>query len=189
MDETTAKAIIGVGFCVGVLVWMWAMRLYGKMVAEPRVQTSSIQIQDRPPDEALKLVVASAHRATALQRPDPNTLLATFMGVDVRFEAIPHGAGTTLTTEIDATRTTRIFTGMMGVLLFGLAPLVLVGVAAALWNYVAPNPNPAVRWQALQILQICHVLWPPFLIYFIYQRTLTTIKSAITRLQMLIESG
>jgi hypothetical protein len=84
--------------------------------------------------------------------------------VDVRFEAIPHGAGTTLTTEIDATRTTRIFTGMMGVLLFGLAPLVLVGVAAALWNYVAPNPNPAVRWQALQILQICHVLWPPFLI-------------------------
>jgi hypothetical protein len=189
MDETTAKAVIGVGFGVGVLVWMWAMRLYGKMVAEPREQSSTIQIQDHPPDEALKLVVATSNQAAMLERPDPNTLLTTFMGMDVRFLAAPQGVGTVLTTEIDATRFTRITTGIMGVLLFVLAPLVLVGVAAVLWNNVAPNPNPAVRWQALQIMQIIHILWPPFLVYFIHKRTLSMVKSAITRLQLMIESG
>jgi len=189
MEETTAKAIIGIGFGGGVLVWMWAMRLFRKMRAEADFQSSTIQIRDRSPDEVLKLIVAAAHRATSLERPDPNTLLATFMGVDVRFEAAHQGAGTALTTEVDATRYTRNFSLLMGALLFLLAPLVLVGAAALLWNYVAPNPNLAVRWQVVQILQISHILWPPFLVYFIYKRTLSTIKSAITRLQMMIESG
>jgi hypothetical protein len=189
IDETTAKTIIGAGFGIGVLVWMWAMRLFAKMRAGEDLHSYTTEIRDRSPDEVLKQIVTSAHRATGLERPDPNTLMASFMGVDLRFEAQHRGSGTGLMTEVDSSRLTRNFSLVMGLLLFVLAPVVLVGTAALLWNYVAPNPNQAVRWQCVQICQIVHILWPPFLIYFIYKRTLGAIKSAITRLQMMIETG
>lgn len=188
IDETTAKTIIGFGFGIGVLVWMWAVRLFAKMRAGDDFHTFTTQIADQSPDQVLKAIAATAHRATALERPDPNTLLATFMGVDVRFEALPQGSGTRLDTEVDASRYTRNFSIGMGLLVLVISPVVLVGTAALLWNYVAPSPQQAVRWQCVQICQIVHVLWPPFLIYFIYKRTLGTIKSAITRLLMVIET-
>jgi hypothetical protein len=67
-------------------------------------------------------------------------------------------------------------------------PIVIGGVVAALWHLVAPSEKLPVRWQAVQVLQISHVLWPPFLIYFIWRRlhaqavnaamNLTTLASA-----------
>jgi hypothetical protein len=45
--------------------------------------------------------------------------------------------------------------------LLGLAALV-VG-SWAMWSFVLPNPNPGVRSQAVQMVQVVHFLWPPFL--------------------------
>ena len=69
-----------------------------------------------------------------------------------------------------------------------LMPIVIGGVVAALWHLVAPSEKDPVRWQAVQVVQIVHVLWPPFLIYFIWKRlhvqagnaaaNLTTLASA-----------
>ncbi len=32
-----------------------------------------------------------------------------------------------------------------------------------MFNYVLPSPNPGVRNQAVQMVQVVHFLWPPFL--------------------------
>jgi hypothetical protein len=42
----------------------------------------------------------------------------------------------------------------------------LAALVAGCWlmfTYVIPNPNPSVRGQAFQIVQVVHLLWPPFL--------------------------
>ena len=46
---------------------------------------------------------------------------------------------------------------------------VVMGLAALfagcwfMFAYVIPSPNPGVRGQAVQMVQVCHLLWPPFL--------------------------
>lgn len=47
---------------------------------------------------------------------------------------------------------------------------VLVGVTAALLNWVVPSSVPGVRGQAFQSLQVVHALWPPFLILHLGRR-------------------
>jgi hypothetical protein len=49
----------------------------------------------------------------------------------------------------------------------------LVALVAGCWvvyTYVASSPNPTVRWQTFQMLQVVHFLWPPFLFGTLYRR-------------------
>jgi hypothetical protein len=56
----------------------------------------------------------------------------------------------------------------------------LVGLIAGCWamsTYVATSPEPAVRWQSLQMLQVVHVLWPPFLFGGLYRRGVRGVRA------------
>jgi len=56
----------------------------------------------------------------------------------------------------------------------------LVGLLAGCWamsTYVATSPEPAVRWQSLQMLQVVHVLWPPFLFGGLYRRGMRGVRA------------
>lgn len=56
----------------------------------------------------------------------------------------------------------------------------LVGLIVGCWamsTYVAPSPDPDVRWQSLQMLQVVHVLWPPFLFGGLYRRGVRGVKA------------
>ena len=60
-----------------------------------------------------------------------------------------------------------------GRVMIGLGWLfVVLGAAAlglgcwAMFAYVIPSPNPAIRSQAVQMVQVVHFLWPPFLFAF-----------------------
>jgi len=50
--------------------------------------------------------------------------------------------------------------------------LALVFGCAFIHTYVASSPDPAVRWQTLQMLQAVHFLWPPFLFGGLYRKGL-----------------
>ena len=51
------------------------------------------------------------------------------------------------------------------------AGLILLAVAYwALRTYVATSTNLAVRWQSVQMIQIIHILWPPFLLGTLYRK-------------------
>ena len=69
----------------------------------------------------------------------------------------------------------------------GAAVVQLLGLAAILigfWligTYVVPNPNPAIRGQTFQMLQVVHFLWPPFLFGWLHRLRYTAVQSASTR--------
>jgi hypothetical protein len=71
-----------------------------------------------------------------------------------------------LVAEVDDAKLRRKMQLVLAILLLVAMPIVIGGVAAVLWLFAAPSLNPGVRWQVVQIVQIVHVLWPPFLVYF-----------------------
>ena len=52
---------------------------------------------------------------------------------------------------------------LAGWIVQGLGLLALIGGAWAALGYAVPSANPAVRAQAVQVVQVVHLLWPPFL--------------------------
>lgn len=50
----------------------------------------------------------------------------------------------------------------LGICLFLGIPLLMV-LSAVIWYFCVSHKHPAMRWQVLQMLQMVHVLWPPFL--------------------------
>ncbi len=49
--------------------------------------------------------------------------------------------------------------------------LIVLGVGAwALLTYVATSPIEGIRWQSVQMVQVIHFLWPPFLLAALYSR-------------------
>jgi hypothetical protein len=62
-----------------------------------------------------------------------------------------------------------------GIQLLGLVALV-VGCWAT-FTFVASSPEPAIRWQSLQMLQVAHVLWPPFLFGGLYRKGIRGLSS------------
>jgi hypothetical protein len=54
---------------------------------------------------------------------------------------------------------------------FLLAALVaIIAGCGVLLTFVVPSPSPAVRWQSVQMVQVVHFLWPPFLCGALYGR-------------------
>ncbi len=63
-------------------------------------------------------------------------------------------------------------------LLLGLAAL--VAGCWAMWTYVLPSPNPGVRGQAVQMVQVVHLLWPPFLFAALARQPARLIQSRVS---------
>jgi len=62
-------------------------------------------------------------------------------------------------------------------LVLGLAAL--VGGYAAILHWVVEHPFPAVRTQAVQMIQVVHFLWPPFLFGGLYRLGRTRLRAAM----------
>jgi len=64
----------------------------------------------------------------------------------------------------------------------------LIALAVGFWlihTLVVPNPNPAIRGQTFQMLQVVHFLWPPFLFGGLYRTARRTVR---TRFDTLIHN-
>lgn len=61
----------------------------------------------------------------------------------------------------------------------------LIGLVVGCWSlstYVATSAEPSVRWQSLQMLQVVHVLWPPFLFGGLYRKGIRGVAAAFEAL-------
>jgi hypothetical protein len=70
----------------------------------------------------------------------------------------------------------------------GFLFLGLIAIVVGCWTiftYVIPSPLPGVRWQTLQMLQVVHFLWPPFLLGGLYRRLS---RAALVRFEALIHN-
>ncbi len=64
-----------------------------------------------------------------------------------------------------------------GAIVQGLGLVALVAGFFAMIAWVVPNPNPAIRGQSFQMLQVVHVLWPPFLLGTLYRMRRRTVQA------------
>jgi hypothetical protein len=78
-----------------------------------------------------------------------------------RFRFTPKGSSTRIEYAVEVP-SGRVLIAL-GWLFVALGFAALVGGCWAMFAYVLPSPNPNVRGQAFQMVQIVHFLWPPFL--------------------------
>lgn len=58
---------------------------------------------------------------------------------------------------------------LLGWLFVAIGLLAVITGFALIWTWVVHHPNAAVRGQSLQMMQVVHFLWPPFLLGGLYR--------------------
>jgi hypothetical protein len=58
----------------------------------------------------------------------------------------------------------------LGGVFLAVGLIALVTMCWVVYTYLVSSPEPAVRWQTLQMIQVGHFLWPPFLFGALYRR-------------------
>jgi hypothetical protein len=187
VDEQTAKAVIAVGASIGAFVWILVLRLYRRMAEAPEVEQVDSVAVDKSPEEAIKAIIdrcAQFGGQVRLERPDASSVVVTQVGVRMTIAASRSGGKTILTAEVDDRSLRRKMQLALAAFVLLVMPITIVGVAAALWHFAAPSATPAVRWQCVQIMQISHILWPPFLIYFLWKKLRSAAVNSVTNLMI-----
>lgn len=78
--------------------------------------------------------------------------------------------------QVNQGKVTKVFKKIaLGICLFLGIPALMV-LSALIWHFCVQNPNPTMRWQVFQMLQISHVLWPPFLFVMIARQMQRGVK-------------
>lgn len=99
---------------------------------------------------------------------------------DAEFEAVSQGSQKIeIQYRLRFTRLQKRVRRICMWIILGLGlPVMLIGFTV-LWMFVVQNPNPAVRWQVFQSLQVAHVLWPPFLFLAHYKGAIRNAKNSV----------
>jgi hypothetical protein len=67
---------------------------------------------------------------------------------------------------------------LLGGMIFQALGLAAIGILFWLLNtYVADSPNPGIRAQSVQMVQVVHLLWPPFLFGGLYRQRFSSLRS------------
>jgi hypothetical protein len=187
MDEQIAKAVIVTGASIGVFLWLLVLRLYRKMAEAPEIEHVESVAVDKSPEEAVKAIIEKCAQfggQVRLERPNATTVVVTQAGVQMTISASRVGGKTVLAADVDDRSLRRKMQLALAVFVLLVMPITIVAVAAALWHFAAPSATPAIRWQCVQILQISHILWPPFLIYFLWKKLRSAAVNAVTNLMI-----
>ena len=187
MDEQVAKAIIVAGASIGVVVWILVLRLYRKMAEAPEIEHVVAVAGDKSPEEAIKSIVEKCGQfgsQARLERPNATTLAITQAGVQMTIAASRSGSKTVLAADIDDRALRRKMQLALAGFVLLVMPITIVAVAAALWHFAAPSATAGIRWQCVQIVQISHILWPPFVIYFVWKKMRDAAVNAVTNMMV-----
>jgi hypothetical protein len=192
MDEEVAKLVIGAGFAVGAIVWMIVVQLYRRMADAPHVERLETPANGKSPAEAMRAVVEASRQLAAqarLARPTDESFQVSQFGVDAHIFPERRGGQMVLVAELDDSRLRRRMQFILAAFVLLVMPAAVVGIPAALFHYVAANPAGAVRWQSLQVMQMVHFLWPPFLVYFLWKKQRAMVADAISNLLVLADAA
>lgn len=116
-------------------------------------------------------LVVEGMRGTA----DPQSPSRFLRKAEFRFRP-SGGRRTRIDYEIELSSGRGLMLGGMIFQMLGLAAIVAGFVLVS--TYVVPNPDPAVRGQTFQMLQVAHFLWPPFLFGTLYRRGRNALREA-----------
>ena len=206
MDAQVAHLILYSVTAVAVLVWLAGLRFLVTAAQEPRVDrgfdasepTNRLPIQgmaevDGEP-ESLALRAASILAKGSVGQVGQVRIVSRTAD-SVIFEGDGESIGLGQYVRQGAIHFARLNQGRTRIdyaldvphgkgLLLGGAIFQILGLAAistGFWllnAYVADAPNPAVRAQAIQMVQVCHFLWPPFLFGVLYRKRHGALRKA-----------
>ncbi|MDX1594288.1 MAG: hypothetical protein R3298_08565 [Gammaproteobacteria bacterium] len=182
MTTEAAYFVIGAGILVAGAVWAVCLQLLQRQRGWPRVERGSWRLPDVDPARALARSLYLVVGATRVRRRGERGLLLALGGCSARLEFAPGDGGTELTAELDWTRGARMFLFMMGLLVLVVQPAVILGIGGTLWHWFASDPTAEGRRTALQVLQVVHVLWPPFLVHFLHRHLRRQARQVIDQL-------
>lgn len=189
MTHEMARTVVLSGLFAGIVVWMWSVARSRAMIERggPKpISKETFEVAGDP--ETLARRIASALTMSGNLFFAPMRIESVESG-KVRFRGpsgfpmIPFFADLEgeFSIEIAGHQETRVSystnngvekragkIALMLSLLVGLPLVVLVG--GLLTIFVVDSPDENVRRQAVQIVQIVHGLWPPFLIHYLGKR-------------------
>ncbi len=187
MNKSIAEVIVMAGGAVGIVVWVFGIRCYLKMKSLSTRLSKEGRFTGISKAEAAKALLK--HAATRFRITDRSedgfTLQLLLSNLIVKFES--QAEGTCFQMDVDMSRLSRVFSRIMAVFVLGLEPLFVICIPCLLWFLAVPNEDPNIRWQVVQVVQIIHVLWPPFLIYFLYKMLRNRVETVSDNIQTLIE--
>jgi hypothetical protein len=189
MAEPVARLVVLTGAAVGAGVWLIVVALWLRMRALPApgplaVTARGVTVEDA---ERSLLELALARQWQRLARDAGSLALALPLGAQLAVKLRRGMAGAEAEIAPDLQRLDRRFRRLLGLFVV-LIPLVVAGVALLLMRLVVPSELPAVRWQALQVAQIVHVLWPPFLVLFLHRRLRAAVAAAASDAALRLET-
>lgn len=173
MSSQTAQAVVYMVSIAAAAVWFAAVCLWW-LTRHPK---PTEPVSRRLPGKSVTEVRDALSRAAALMIPpceliggDPEGALFRLAlpgkpEMLIGVEADSHGdtiASAELTTQGSPT-----WYRLLMPIWFGLTLVIGVVGAWFMMTYVVSNPDPNVRGQAMQMLQIAHFLWPPFMFLLI----------------------
>ncbi len=66
---------------------------------------------------------------------------------------------------------------ILGFVFQALGLIAIIAGFLLIYFLAVPNPNPGVRWQTVQMVQVVHFLWPPFLFAGLYRKSASFVRA------------
>lgn len=195
--ELAQQVVIGITV-VGAVVWLWSLTFLMKSARSMKSPMEALD-DGSPPDGSIsgvaevdgdpKVLVARAASLLAkgtlgslkivektdarlvFERTDPGIARQSvgrlFRRGEFRFTSLRQNR-TQVAWSVEAGHFRWLL--WIGGLVLALGLVALIVLCWAIMTFVATSPVPAIRWQSLQMLQVIHLLWPPFLFGGLYRR-------------------
>jgi ABC-type spermidine/putrescine transport system permease subunit II len=184
MTPEGAYLVIGAGMAVAGVIWIICLRLLLRQRGWPRQETGRWELPALTPDVAIgrALYLVAAH--TRVRRQHDDGLLIALGGclARLRFTTVEQGGALRMVATLDWSRGARMFDFLVGLLVLVVQPAVILGIGGGLWHWIASDAADEVRRSAWQVVQVAHVLWPPFLVHVIYRHLRRQARAVIDQL-------
>ncbi len=170
MEQQTAQAVVLCGGSLAVLVWLCGVRSTMRLAADSGKLRTRVPVKSADAAALAVLVHWGTQEGRQVTEQAEDRVVVAHGRARLHLVLARDTAGPTLEVSADLSVWRRRLLQASGIIVFGVAPAVLVGLGAGLYYLAAASPNSGVRWQTVQIVQCVHVLWPPFLLSSVYFR-------------------
>jgi hypothetical protein len=187
MAPESAYLVIGGGILVAAVVWAICLRLLQRQHGWPRVEQGVWRLPGLDPATAVSQALSLVAGSTRVRRRGESGLVVALGGCVARLDFTPAEGGAELIAQLDWTRGARMFGFLMALLVLVVQPAVILGIGGALWHWFASDPTDEGRRTAWQVVQVAHVLWPPFLVHAIHRHLRRQARQVIN--QLVVELG
>lgn len=181
MTQLTAQLIVLIALLAGLFAWLVIILLYRRMRTEDAIILKNSRTGFRSIEEAAGFLITmlGGQEAFKVSRESNDTVAVKIYFAHLRARLRTTTNSVYLQIETDFTACKHLADIAMLVFILALIPLVLFGLSGLTWYLFVPSARPGSRWQVLHMIHVVHVIWPPFLLYYVNKRFRALIISLV----------